>query len=228
MAYQPCPLPGRNAFAVAGQGTVTGDPYLGATLMDVDAVIAKQFNLAHAGGVLVDSVMPGSPAEAARIQRGDVILRLDGRRLQDIAELQKVLSSKKPGAPAELAMMRNGSRKVVTVRLNQVAAAVPRTLGPAQGTQVRPPAEFGWLGAEITPLIPALQGFVNTGVYVAETGGALRAAGVMNGDVIKSVNNHAVPDMTSFIRIANKVNVKDGILLDVIRGGNPVYITVKG
>jgi len=63
---------------------------------------------------------------------------------------------------------------------------------------------------------------------VAETGGVLRAAGVLNGDVIKSVNNHAVADMTIFMRIANKVNVKDGVLLDVIRGGTPMYITVKG
>jgi len=101
-------------------------------------------------------------------------------------------------------------------------------LAPAPGQQVRQPTEFGWLGAEITPLIPAIQGFVNSGVYVAETGGVLRAAGVLNGDVIKSVNNHTVADMTNFIRIANKVNVKNGILLDVIRGGQQMYITVKG
>jgi serine protease Do len=217
-----------NLSPIAGQGAVTSDPYLGATLLDVDAVIAKQFNLAHAGGVLVDRVMPGTPAEAAGIQRGDIILRLDGRRIENINEMEKILGAKKPGAAAELAMMSNGSRKVVKVRFDQSPAAVPPAIGPAQGPQARQPAEFGWLGAEITPLIPAVQGFVNSGVYVAETGGVLRAAGVLNGDVIKSVNNHAVADMTIFMRIANKVNIKDGVLLDIIRGGNPMYITVKG
>lgn len=219
--------PRNNAFAVAGQGAVTSDPYLGAALMDVDSLIAKQFNLAHAGGVLVDRVMPGSPAEAAGVQRGDIILRLDGRRLQDITELQKILGAKKPGAAAELAMVSNGSRKVVKVRLAQEPVVAP-PFAPAQGAQARPPAEFEWLGAEITPLIPAILPYVNSGVYVAETGGVLGAAGVLNGDVIKSVNNYAVGDMISFIKIAKKANVKDGILLDVIRGGNPMYITVKG
>ena len=217
-----------NAFAVAGQGAVRSDPYLGATLLDVDSLIAKQFNLAHAGGVLVDKVMPGSPAEAAGVQRGDVILRLDGKRLQDINELQKILGEKKPGAAAELAMMSNGSRKIVKVQIAQQPVAALPTVAPAQGPQARQPAEFEWLGAEIAPLNPAIQAYVNSGVSVAETGGVLGAAGVLKGDVIKSVNNHAVGDMISFIRIAKKVNVKDGILLDVIRGGNPIYITVKG
>ncbi|MBF0558772.1 MAG: trypsin-like peptidase domain-containing protein [Nitrospirae bacterium] len=239
---QLCPTPGqgggrglvmgpgspRNGFAVAAQGVVKSDPYLGAALLDVDELIAKQFNLAHAGGVLVDRVMPGSPAEAAGIQRGDVILRLDGRRIQDINELQKVLTAKKPGAAAELAMMSNGARKTVKVRFVQEPVAVPPSFAPVQGPQARQPAEFEWFGAEITPLIPAIQAYVNSGVYVAETGGVLGAAGVLKGDVIKSVNNHAVGDMISFIRIAKKVNVKDGILLDVIRGGRPMYITVKG
>jgi type II secretory pathway component PulC len=63
---------------------------------------------------------------------------------------------------------------------------------------------------------------------VAEKGGILGAAGAMKGDIIKSVNNQAVTDMISFIKIAKKVNVKDGILLDVIRGGKPMYITIKG
>ncbi len=228
MAYQPCPLPGLNAFAIAGQVAMTGDPYLGAALLDVDAVIARQFKLAHAGGVLVDSVKPGSPAEAVGVQRGDIILRIDGRRIQDINELQKVLSAKKPGAAAELAMMSNGSRKVVKVLIGQTPAIIPSLQAPAQGPQARQPAEFEWLGAEITPLIPAIHGNMKSGVYVAEANGILWAAGLLRGDVVKSVNSHDVADINSFIKIVNKVNVKDGVLLDIIRGGQPMYITVKG
>jgi S1-C subfamily serine protease len=220
---------GLNPFPIAGQPSVTSDPYLGATLLDVDELIAKQFKLAHAGGVLVDRVMPGGPAEAAGVQRGDVILRLDGRSIRTINELQKMLSTKKPGVGAELVMLSNGSRKTVKVRFAKTpVAAVPSPPTPAQAAGPRPPAEFEWIGAELTPLSPAIQAYVQTGVYVADTGGVLRAAGVMKGDVIKSVNNRAVADILTFIKISKKVNVKDGILLEVIRAGNPLYITVKG
>lgn len=217
-----------NALPVA-QGTMTSDPYLGATLLNVDDLLAKQFKLAHAGGVLVDRVMPGSPAEVAGVQRGDVILRLDGRSIRTIDDLQKILGTKKPGVGSELVMMSNGARKTVKVRFaKQPVGAVPAPGAPAQAALPRQPAEFEWLGAELTPLSTAIQAYVNTGVYVADTGGVLRAAGVMKGDVIKSVNNHSVADMLTFIKISKKVNVKDGILLDVIRAGNPLYITVKG
>jgi S1-C subfamily serine protease len=215
-----------NTSPVAGQGAVISDSYLGATLLDVDDLIAKQFKLAHAGGVLVDRVMPGSPAEAAGLQRGDIILRLDGRKIQDVNELQKMLGAKKPGAAAELTMMSNGSRKTLKVRFAQTPAGAPSLF--AQAPQPRQPGEFEWLGAEITPLSPVILAYVKEGVYVAEAGGVIGAAGVLKGDVIKSVNNHAVADMISFIKIAQKVNVKDGILLDIIRSGNPLYITVKG
>jgi hypothetical protein len=140
-----------------------------------------------------------------------------------------MLSTKKPGVGAELVMLSNGARKTVKVRFAKTpVAAVPSPPAPAQAAGPRPPAEFEWIGAELTPLSPAIQAYVQTGVYVADTGGVLGAAGVMKGDVIKSVNNRAVADILTFIKISKKVNVKDGILLEVIRAGNPLYITVKG
>ncbi|HLE18399.1 MAG TPA: PDZ domain-containing protein, partial [Syntrophales bacterium] len=85
------------------------------------------------------------------------------------------------------------------------------------------PKEFSWLGAEITPLPPD-----KSGVYIAEAEGLLAAAGIKSGDIIKGVNNTPVTDMNSFIELTKKVDVKKGFLLDVIRLGDPLYITVKG
>ena len=56
----------------------------------------------------------------------------------------------------------------------------------------------------------------------------LAAAGVKAGDIIKGVNNTPVTDMNSFIELTTKVDMKKGFLLDVIRSGDPLYITVKG
>jgi S1-C subfamily serine protease len=56
----------------------------------------------------------------------------------------------------------------------------------------------------------------------------MAAAGVRAGDIIKGVNNAPVTDMNSFIGLTTKANIKKGIVLDVIRSGDPLYITVKG
>ena len=56
----------------------------------------------------------------------------------------------------------------------------------------------------------------------------MAAAGVKAGDIIKAINNTPVTDMNSFIKLTLKADVKKGVLLDIIRSGDPMYITIKG
>ena len=190
---------------------------LGITVLDVDDVIANQNNMINRGGVLVNNVIPGMPADAAGMQRGDVIIRIDGRKILDSNNFTKLLESKS-GTAIDLVVLRFGARKTIKVKTTQGLAAQA-----AAGTPIKQPKEFSWLGAEITPLPPD-----KSGVYIAEAEGLLAASGVKSGDIIKGVNNTPVTDMNSFIELTKKVDVKKGFLLDVIRLGDPLYITVKG
>jgi len=168
------------------------------------------------------SVMPGTPAEAAGLKRSDIIIRIDGRKFRDINGFRQIINSKQAGDRFELTLLRNGSRQTVKVKTGAVPAV------PAPVMQAKQPAEFEWLGADITPLVAAVVPYEKTGVYVADVEGILAAAGVRAGDIIKGVNNNPVTDMDSFIKLSRKVDVKKGFLLDIKRAGNPVYITVKG
>lgn len=230
---QLCQTPGQGGGRGQGWGIGAGvipaagaqaDGYLGANLLNINEVLAKNLKLNHPGGILVDSVVAGSPAEAAGLQRGDVIYRVDGRKVATVADVQKIVSAKKPGDKVEIIAFRDGTRMTFKVALGQAIAGLQPTT-PA----VKPPAEFEWLGAEITPLNPALQaGITGGGVYVAEAAGIMAAAGVMKGDIIKGMNGKPTPDMSSFIKLSKKASLKDGILLDVQRGARSMYITVKG
>jgi S1-C subfamily serine protease len=192
---------------------------LGVTVLDVDDVVANQNNMMRPGGVLVNSVIPGTPADAAGLQRGDVICRIDGRKIQDSNSFKKFLAAKS-GAGIDLVILRFGVRKTVKVNLAQGGAAPVAAVTP-----IKQPTEFTWLGAEITPLPP---GTGKAGVYVVEAEGLLGAAGIKQGDIIKGINNTPVTDIYSFINLSKKADIKKGFLLDIIRSGNPMYITVKG
>jgi len=199
---------------VAGPNNIS----LGMTVSDVDDVIANQNNMMRPGGVFVISLLPGMPADAAGLQRGDVIIRIDGRKIQDSAGFEKILETK--GASSmDLVILRFGVRKTVKVALAQGGAAQPM----AGTTPTKQPTEFTWLGGEMVPL-PA----DNAGVSVAEAEGVLAIAGVKAGDIITGVNNQKVTDLNSFIELTTKVNIKKGFLLDVMRSGSPLYIAVKG
>jgi serine protease Do len=190
---------------------------LGITVLDVDDVIANQNNMMRPGGVMVNSVIPGTPADAGGLQRGDVIVRIDGRKIQDGNSFRKLLEGKN-GADIYLVVLRSGARKTFKVILAQGAAAQA-----AAGTPIKQPTEFSWLGADISPLPPG-----KAGVYVAEAEGLMAAAGIKAGDIIKGVNSAPITDMNSFIGLTTKVDIKKGVLLDVVRFGDPLYITVKG
>ena len=190
---------------------------LGITVLDVDDVIANQNSMMRPGGVMVNSVIPGTPADAGGLQRGDVIIRIDGRKFQDSNSLVKLLEAKS-GTSIDLGILRFGARKTVKVNLAQGGAALAAAVTP-----IKQPTEFTWLGAEITPLPPG-----KAGVYVAEAEGLMAAAGVKQGDIIKGINNTLVTDIYSFIDLSKKVDIKKGILLDINRFGDPLYITVRG
>jgi S1-C subfamily serine protease len=209
-----------NATFVAGQADL--DPFMGAVLTDVDRVIAKQFNLLHPGGLLVNKVYPGTAADEAGLVRGDIIMRADGRKIQNIADFRAVLVTKKPGDIMEVVTNNNGARKTLQVRLNPMPPFMPPKI--ATGKAIK---EFGWLGSEIDAIPASLAGFVSRGVYVSDADGLLLRSGVIKGDVITAINKQPVEDMTQFVGMARNVNVLEGILLEVVRAGQPIYITVK-
>ena len=105
---------------------------LGITVIDVDDVIANQNNMMRPAGVLINSITPGLPADAAGLQRGDVITRIDGRKIKDSNDFRKFLETKS-GAGIDLVILRSGSRKTVTVKTapGGTAQAVAGTSGQA-------------------------------------------------------------------------------------------------
>lgn len=188
---------------------------LGISVIDVDDVIANQNNMVHPGGVVVNSLTPGMPAEAAGLQRGDVIIRVDGKKVIDANDFQQVLQAKNR-TRITLQILRSGSRTTVKVKM------APGTGQPVAGAPIKQPTTFAWLGADIKALPPD-----KGGVSIVEVEGVLAGAGIKAGDIIRGVNNTPVTDMNSFIGLTTKANLKKGILLDIIRSGAPLYITVK-
>jgi serine protease Do len=195
---------------------------LGAGVIEVDNIIARQFGLMHSGGVLVNHVVPRAAADKGGLERGDVIIRIDGRKIHDLKSMDSLLARKKTGDTVEFTIMRRGARKRVFVDVGQtgVPTAAP-DIAMSAG-----PKEFDWMGAEFAPLDPALSMYED-GVKVGDVGGLLASAGITSGDIVKGVNGIPVTDMPSFMEIIKGVSKRKGFLLDVKRAGRPFYVVVK-
>lgn len=91
--------------------------WLGVTTYDVTPRLAYQFRLPDTEGVFVTEVVPESPAEAAGLRMGDVMLSMDDARLGSVLDLMTLLNEKKVDQQIELKVRRNGRMERVDVTL---------------------------------------------------------------------------------------------------------------
>ena len=113
-------------------GVKFGRPWLGVDIVLVNGDLARELNLPESGGLLIQDVHQGSPAEEAGLRGprravelgnyvlgigGDLILAIDGKPVERINSLQQALATKRPGDKIELEVFRNGRKTKVTVTL---------------------------------------------------------------------------------------------------------------
>jgi serine protease DegQ len=94
--------------------------FLGVDPAQVTPEVAQQLGLESAEGVLVFSVVDGSAAEEAGLQRGDVIASIDGEELQIPEDLFAYLRGKEPGDEVTVRVLRDGEERELTIRLTDL------------------------------------------------------------------------------------------------------------
>jgi Do/DeqQ family serine protease len=94
---------------------------LGVMIRTVDGNFSKQEGLGLNAGVYVDSLMSNSAAEAAGIQKGDIIVEVDGITVGTSPELQEVIARHRPGDVLNIKVNRDGKTKEFAVTLNNTS-----------------------------------------------------------------------------------------------------------
>lgn len=95
-------------------------PWLGVSYGDVTDQIAKAFKLPVKQGIMVAGVEKNGPAALAGIAKGDIIVEVDGKKIVDGGDLQKILQGKNVGDSVELTALRDGKRRTFRVKLQEM------------------------------------------------------------------------------------------------------------
>jgi putative serine protease PepD len=108
-----------------GNAEITPDtPFLGvstADVADVAAAVLERFGIdADADGAFVVEVVPGSGAEEAGLQEGDLIVAIDGASISTSAEVRDSVRGREPGDEVELRIERDGEPQTLTAELGAI------------------------------------------------------------------------------------------------------------
>jgi len=97
--------------------------WLGVGIQSLTPELAKSFGVGADEGILVNQVMPKSPAEAAGLKTGDLILSVDGKPVKDPRELQRIIGDAEIGKSIEFTILRDKARQTVKVQVGEMPAS---------------------------------------------------------------------------------------------------------
>jgi serine protease Do len=205
--------------------------WLGVSIQEVTPDLAKQFGLTEAKGALVSEVLPDSPAAAAGLKSGDVILGFNGKRIDSPGTLRNTVAATAVGSKVKIEAWRD--KKTVTAQAKiteqpKEIAEVGDESASGDGAQT------ALAGVEVRALTPDIAGQLNlpkgaTGVVVSGVapGSAAEAAGLQPGDVITEIGKDAVRNLADFKRASGKLKKKESVLIKLIRNGGKLFIVIK-
>ncbi len=201
---------------------------VGVAIDEVTQEVAEALGLKSASGALVRSVEVGGPAQKAGVEPGDIVLSFNGRRVEKVSDLPRLVGNFKPGQDAKLEVWRRGETKTLTVRVAELEPdAKPRPL--AKGKNVPEKAAANWLGISAGELDAARKESlrITGGVAVTAVSAAAERAGLRVGDVILSVNNNQVSSLSQFSSQIEGLDRKRAVVVLVRRGDGVIFLPIK-
>ncbi|MCX7956453.1 MAG: Do family serine endopeptidase [Endomicrobia bacterium] len=209
--------------------------WLGVEIIPVDEAIANQFGLPEKQGVLINRVIKNSPAEKAGLRRSDIILSIKVKNkvttIESPQQLQDIVFSLPPEEKVELLIWRDNKKQSVYLKLEEL----PEEVVSSKRSNVKKENEkkFSWLGYIFIEITDDYRNKLSIdedveGVLVESIDSSSKDyedIGLMEMDIVIGINQKETKSIEDIKRVTSSINLKKGIVLDIIRNGRQMYIS---
>jgi len=199
---------------------------IGVQIGEVTKEVAESLGLPRAQGALVARVEPGSPAEKAGVEAGDIITQFNGATIDKSGDLPRLVGNTKPGSNSTVTVLRKGTKRDLPVIVAEMEADQT-----AKKEEKKPKQEqaLNALGLAVADLTEAQKREMRMegGVIVELAEGVAGRAGLQPGDVIVRLNNTDIKDARQFNALVAKLDPKKNALLLVRRGDSSQFVPLR-
>jgi serine protease Do len=127
--------------------------WLGVSIQPLTAEMAEALGLPDKRGALIADVLEGGPAEAAGLERGDVVLALEGRPVADANDLMNQVALLAPGTTVAIGIWRDGKRRDLKAKVGKRDEERLAAQGPGSGAGGTGLAALGLEAADLDPAL---------------------------------------------------------------------------
>jgi serine protease Do len=198
--------------------------WLGVMIQPVTPNLAKSFGMEDEKGALISEVVAGSPAEKSGLKPGDIIRTYDGKKIQEMNDLPRLVATTPISKKVKVTYLRDGKEVETTVVIDRLKAgdngAMVDDAGAVLGMQVQELSD---------ELARRLRSPETSGVVVTwlDDDGLAAAAGILLNDIVKEINGHKIASLDDYKRAISAYKKGDFVRLLVRRGDSLLYIAVK-
>lgn len=205
--------------------------WLGVLIQDVTRELAQSFGMDKPEGALVSQVLPGSPAEKAKLKVGDVIVEFNGRNVPTSAALPPMVGVTPINKPVKVKVIREGKPQTLSVTIGELPAE-DELASAAGGESKGSGVEDGRLKLQIENLTPEQRNELGLnekqGVLVTRVNdGPARDAGIREGDVVMMLNNVKVADTKQFRELVAALPAGKPVAVLLQRRDGAVFLALK-
>lgn len=196
--------------------------FLGVGLQDIDESLQKEFNTEPGVGALITEVQPGTPAQRGGLRAYDVILSLNGKKVESVQDLRLSVASMQPGTKVTLQISRERKPMELTIQLGEKEEK-------KEVAQVAPEPDPDVLdGVTVADLDDASrqefkvpQNIKGALVTAVEPDSIAAAVGIRPGDVIQEVKRRPISSADEAVKLSEELKKEKQVLLRVYtRGGS--------
>jgi serine protease Do len=216
---------------VASQIKETGSVsrgWLGVLIQEVTRELAESFGMENPHGALVAKVLDDSPAAAAGLQVGDVIVEFNGKPVMRSSGLPPLVGRAKVGKEAKVTVIRDKKERIIGVTIAELPTTITQAAYTPEEDEIMEDTALGMkveeLGQDARKRLK-----VEGGVQVVDVdeSGPASEAGILKGDVIVMIDNRAIESVDDFEDVTDELHAGKSVALLVQRRAGPVFLAIR-